>query len=272
MRLHLFDAECGDLALRVYSTKPGTCRAQLQRRERLYVITLHISISSVSNIFFGWLNIGTVLLHLYVAALGARRSKAPSSNVDSGSEPLRIPTLYIPLPSPFAELETFIQTSKVAYGLDLYTCATPEGQVESVTRPTTPAASLLTKADPLLSLSAMPRMTAVDSGQTTPTSPRIPALAAINGSAQKGKPSAKGGEGMRSALAAYKAAHPHVSAILVGTRRADPHGAQLGHFNPTDADWPRFERVHPIINWNYADIWAFLKVLDVPYCKLYDMG
>ena len=34
----------------------------------------------------------------------------------------------------------------------------------------------------------------------------------------------KGGEGMRLALELYKSRFPEVEAILIGTRRSDPHG------------------------------------------------
>jgi len=40
----------------------------------------------------------------------------------------------------------------------------------------------------------------------------------------------------------------------------------------TDPGWPSFERVHPVINWDYCHIWAFLKRLGVRYCELYDEG
>lgn len=61
---------------------------------------------------------------------------------------------------------------------------------------------------------------------------------------------------MRAALGAYLAERPRLRAVFVGTRRTDPHGADLTHFDPTDEDWPRFMRVHPVIDWHYAEIWA----------------
>jgi len=77
---------------------------------------------------------------------------------------------------------------------------------------------------------------------------------------------------MRRALQLYKDRFPQIEAIFVGTRKGDPHGAKLSHRNPTDSGWPRFERVQPIINWTYADVWTFLRDLKVPYCCLYDQG
>lgn len=61
---------------------------------------------------------------------------------------------------------------------------------------------------------------------------------------------------MRAALDAYLRDRPSLRAVFVGTRRTDPHGASLTHFDPTDGDWPAFVRVHPVIDWHYAEIWA----------------
>ncbi|KAI9884821.1 MAG: ATP-dependent RNA helicase dbp4 [Watsoniomyces obsoletus] len=77
---------------------------------------------------------------------------------------------------------------------------------------------------------------------------------------------------MRSAFEAYLRDRPLVKAVLVGTRRTDPHGAGLTHFDPTDGGWPEFMRVHPVIDWHYAEIWAFLLHLRIPYCPLYNAG
>lgn len=77
---------------------------------------------------------------------------------------------------------------------------------------------------------------------------------------------------MKEAFTDYLADHQQVKAIFVGTRRTDPHGADLKHFDPTDRGWPSFMRVHPVIDWHYAEIWAFIRALSVPYCKLYDLG
>jgi FAD synthetase len=61
---------------------------------------------------------------------------------------------------------------------------------------------------------------------------------------------------MRPALEAYLKDRPAVKAIFLGTRRTDPHGEFLSHFNPTDEGWPQFMRVHPVIDWHYVEIWA----------------
>ncbi|CEH15066.1 3'-phosphoadenosine 5'-phosphosulfate sulfotransferase (PAPS reductase)/FAD synthetase and related enzymes [Ceraceosorus bombacis] len=86
-----------------------------------------------------------------------------------------------------------------------------------------------------------------------------------------------------------------VKAIFVGTRRTDPHGNTLTDRKPTDPGWPQVERVHPILDWKYADVWTFLRcplfgkggagltqqerdrtatanAIGVPYCVLYDEG
>ena len=61
---------------------------------------------------------------------------------------------------------------------------------------------------------------------------------------------------MKAAFTDYLQAFPKVKAIFVGTRRTDPHGAQLTHFDPTDHGWPDFIRIHPVIDWHYIDIWT----------------
>ena len=61
---------------------------------------------------------------------------------------------------------------------------------------------------------------------------------------------------MREAFEEYLADSKHIKAILVGTRRTDPHGGKLQWFDPTDHGWPDFMRVHPVIEWGYAEIWA----------------
>lgn len=180
----------------------------------------------------------TVLLHLFTAALARRHPNA-----------LSIAAVYIPIPSPFHELEDFIIQAAKAYGLDLFTCVPPSGTplpVESVTPlATTPATQ-------------------------QPGNDYLGKRSAVSLSLPVGE--ARGGEGMRRALELYKSRFPRIQAILIGTRRTDPHGATLTHRNMCDPGWPSFERINPIINWSYSDVWTFLKKLQVPYCALYDQG
>ncbi|KAI5288945.1 hypothetical protein KEM54_004649, partial [Ascosphaera aggregata] len=70
---------------------------------------------------------------------------------------------------------------------------------------------------------------------------------------------------LKSIFASYLESHPSIRAILVGTRRTDPYGEKLTHFARTDHGWPDFMRVHPVIDWRYAEIWAFIRHLGVEY-------
>lgn len=61
---------------------------------------------------------------------------------------------------------------------------------------------------------------------------------------------------MKPALADYLKDQPTIKAVFVGTRRTDPHGGKLTFFDETDRDWPRFMRIHPVIDWHYREIWG----------------
>ncbi|KAL4925100.1 FAD synthase [Aspergillus undulatus] len=77
---------------------------------------------------------------------------------------------------------------------------------------------------------------------------------------------------LKSGFEDYLNKNPSIKAIFVGTRRTDPWAEKLKSFDPTDKGWPPFMRVHPVIEWRYAEIWAFLRHLGLEYCRLYDQG
>lgn len=114
-----------------------------------------------------------MLLHLYAAALYRRFQKRTP-----------IPSLYIPLPSPFSELESFIHESIKTYDLDLFHCLETKNK---------------------------------DGGQLAVEAVMTPA------SGTPSQPNKGGGEGMKKALETYKKSFPHVNGILIGTRRTDPY-------------------------------------------------
>ncbi|GAB0498576.1 hypothetical protein MMPV_009922 [Pyropia vietnamensis] len=63
-----------------------------------------------------------------------------------------------------------------------------------------------------------------------------------------------------------------VAAFVLGTRRDDPHGGRMEHFEPSSAGWPPFMRVNAILDWSYADVWRFLRHWRLPYAGIYDRG
>jgi len=135
------------------------------------------------------ITVGTVLLHLYAGALARRQSSTTHSSK-------LIHSIYIAVPSPFPVLEDFIASSARDYSLDLFTCRPSSDTVESVQTPS-----------------------------TKNTIEYVEDLAPKAESTGK----AKGGEGMRQALAMYKEHFPEITGILIGTRRTDPHGGTLSY-------------------------------------------
>lgn len=77
---------------------------------------------------------------------------------------------------------------------------------------------------------------------------------------------------LKSGFQHYLDKMPKIKTIVIGTRETDPFSKDLKPFQATDNDWPKFQRVHPILTWNYYEIWAFLKIFQIPYCSLYDLG
>lgn len=77
---------------------------------------------------------------------------------------------------------------------------------------------------------------------------------------------------MKSALSEFLKSRPNVKAMVLGTRKGDPGSHNQGAFAPTDGDWPALMRVNPVLDWNYHDIWTFIRGLSVPYPTLYDKG
>jgi 3'-phosphoadenosine 5'-phosphosulfate sulfotransferase (PAPS reductase)/FAD synthetase len=63
-----------------------------------------------------------------------------------------------------------------------------------------------------------------------------------------------------------------VKAIIMGNRRTDPYSQNLDYICPSSPGWPVFTRVFPILDWNYLNVWQYLKSYDLEYCKLYDLG
>ena len=63
-----------------------------------------------------------------------------------------------------------------------------------------------------------------------------------------------------------------VKAVIMGNRSTDPWSENLEPFTESSEGWPDFMRVFPILQWDYCAVWKFLRLLDLPYCSLYDDG
>ncbi|KEF52999.1 uncharacterized protein A1O9_10907 [Exophiala aquamarina CBS 119918] len=205
-----------------------------------------------------------VLLILYLSVLHAHftqqqqlpAAKNNSRKTNSEAEiplqpfPQSIPSIYAKPPDPFPAVTSFVEYSARVYHLDLAHISTNPG----------PNKKQRSHSNPPL----------------THPPPKFNDL-----QQNHDLPEAKPTISFRDAFALYLDANPQVHAIFVGTRRTDPHGGHLTHFDATDHNWPTFMRVHPVIDWHLEEIWCFLRspyLKDLEdggplrYCAMYDEG
>jgi len=62
------------------------------------------------------------------------------------------------------------------------------------------------------------------------------------------------------------------TAFVLGTRKGDPNCGSQQFFTPSSSWMPPFMRVNPIIEWDYGQVWQFIKEFNLPYPSLYDIG
>lgn len=184
-----------------------------------------------------------VLLVLYLSVLHAHFSRHGQDKV----WPTRIPSIYAKPPDPFDKVTEFVEESARQYCLDLTHISTNPG----------------------------PRPSKHQASHSSPPGPSSPSH-----TRQGSDGTEKEIVTFRDAFAMYLEQNKDVKGIFVGTRRTDPHGGKLSHFDMTDGNWPRFMRVHPVIDWRLDEIWCFLrhpalgekKGEGLEYCEMYDEG
>ncbi|KAK0557366.1 3'-phosphoadenosine 5'-phosphosulfate sulfotransferase [Tilletia horrida] len=179
---------------------------------------------------------GTVLVHMLAAVVRRIQGHSqPREGVKAlparppPSTPLLppIPSLYITCPSPFPTLESFVRASIYRYNLQLHTVRGPMKQ------------ALIeyfhgggVEGVPGLDTEARRKEENGEGDGRAETEDEI------------------GGEATRTRK---------IGAIFIGTRRTDPNGGSLSARATTDAGWPQVDRIHPILDWSYHDVWDFLR-------------
>jgi FAD synthetase len=266
---------CADINARVtaFLTVPSDDDDTLRRTQEHTKVALGVIEQALQDYAFEHLSLSynggkdcLVLLLLYLSVLHNHFStqnrerrktdqKTGQCTYDTQGFPTSIPSIYAKPPDPFPLVTEFVDSSSTRYHLSLIHISTNPGQ------------------DPKSKSHSSPPPTANPIPTSSPpTSPNQ----AIT---------------FRDAFSLYLSHHhPTCQAIFVGTRRTDPHGATLSSFAMTDGLWPRFMRIHPVLEWGLAEIWTFLRqdcirygVHDgnekekegremIDYCKMYDQG
>ncbi|KAL2429819.1 hypothetical protein ABEF95_011493 [Exophiala dermatitidis] len=244
-----------------------------KRTQEQTKIALEVISKALEDYEFGTLSLSynggkdcLVLLILYLAVMhthytrpSSRRKQDqqepeqnPTSKSPSKGFPQSIPAIYAKPPDPFPAVTEFVEYSSKLYHLDLTHISTNPG----------PQPRERSHSNPPLRHTSLPALSDLDRLEHEIAAPK-PIIS------------------FRDAFALYLTANPQVRAIFVGTRRTDPHGSRLTHFDPTDHNWPKFMRIHPIIDWHLSEIWCFLRSphLKDPltggplrYCPMYDEG
>ncbi|ORM40557.1 FAD synthase [Babesia sp. Xinjiang] len=60
--------------------------------------------------------------------------------------------------------------------------------------------------------------------------------------------------------------------FVLGCRNTDFDNVSLSDVEEGSAGGLEFQRIHPILNWTYGDVWNFLRLYALDYCPLYDLG
>ncbi|AET40041.1 FMN adenylyltransferase Ecym_5278 [Eremothecium cymbalariae DBVPG len=80
------------------------------------------------------------------------------------------------------------------------------------------------------------------------------------------------GLSMAHAFEEYLNLYPSTKAIIIGIRHTDPYADNLMHIQKTDAGWPDFIRIQPILHWKLVNVWSFLLYSGEEICGLYGLG
>lgn len=64
----------------------------------------------------------------------------------------------------------------------------------------------------------------------------------------------------------------NVTTVLVGNRRTDPYSEHLLPIQKSSEGWPDFTRVHPVLDWDYSEVWRYILHFKVKVCTLYEQG
>lgn len=157
---------------------------------------------------------------------------------------------YIQCPAPFSEVEDFIRISAQRYNMEVR-CINGD---------------MKTALSSYLS----------GQGQVFVPCPAVASTAIESSVACRSKPAVQSPNGPLIP-------GQRVTAMFIGTRSTDPNGGGLPPRAWTDPGWPQVERIQPVLDWDYKDIWDFLRCPHlsadssqdppgVPYCSLYDEG